>query len=167
MKRIITRTGLGQDSHRFLPPDAAKPCVIGGIIFEGTPGFSANSDGDVLFHALCNAITSLTHVLVLGGIADDLCLKQGITDSQVYLEKALATLGNQKITHVAISIEAARPKLFSQREALRANIARVLKIDISQVGLTATSGEGLTDFGCGDGLQCFCIVTTEELIDVA
>ena len=70
----------------------------------------ANSDGDFVFHAICNAISSLTGVLILGAIADDLCLKDGITDSQVDLEEAMKTLGHQKITHVAITIEAKKPK---------------------------------------------------------
>lgn len=158
----VNRTGIGQDSHRFLPADAGKPCVLGGLIFEDAPGFQANSDGDVILHALCNAITSLTHVLILGGLADDLCLKSGITDSAVYLERALETLGNQRITHVAITIEASRPKFKAKRDLLRANIARLMRIKTDQVGLTATSGEGLTNFGCGDGLMCFCVITTEE-----
>src|SRR5580704_19757966 len=98
------RTGLGQDSHRFLPPDSTKPCVMGGLIFDGVPGFMANSDGDVVFHALCNAISSLTGVLILGAIADDLCHKDGITDSEVYLREAMKTFGNQQISHIAISI---------------------------------------------------------------
>lgn len=161
----IIRTGIGQDSHRFLPADAAKPCVLGGLIFEDAPGFQANSDGDVILHALCNAITSLTHFLVLGGLADDLCLKSGITDSSVYLEKALESLGKQRITHVAITIEATRPKFKKRREELCANIARLLKLQPSQVGLTATTGEGLTNVGCGDGLAVICIITTMEETD--
>lgn len=156
------RTGLGQDSHRFLPPDSSKPCMIGGLIFDEVPGFNANSDGDVIFHAICNAITSLTGKLILGAIADDLCLKDGITDSEVYLKEALKTLGRQKITHVALTLEAKKPKFKDRLEELRENIARALEISPKQVGLTATSGEGLTDFGCGDGVQCFAIVTTAE-----
>lgn len=156
------RTGIGQDSHRFLPVGSSKPCILAGIIFDGVPGFMANSDGDVIFHAICNAITSLTGVLILGDIADDLCLKDGITDSEVYLLEAMKTLGKQEISHVAVTIEAKKPKFKAKLMEMRANIARVMKLDISQVGITATSGEGLTDFGCGDGLQCFVIVTTEE-----
>lgn len=157
-----TRTGIGQDSHRFLPPDSSKPCIIAGTIFDNAPGFNANSDGDVVFHAICNAISSLTGILILGAIADDLCLKDGITDSEVYLLEAMKTLGNQKITHVAITIEGKKPKFKDRLIEMRSNIARVMSLDISQVGITATSGEGLTDFGCGDGVQCFSIVTTEE-----
>jgi len=157
-----TRTGIGQDSHRFLPPESSKPCIIAGLIFDDAPGFNANSDGDVVFHAICNAISSLTGVLILGAIADDLCLKAGITDSEVYLKEALKTLGKQKITHVAVTIEAKKPKFKKRILEMRENLARVMDLDVSQVGITATSGEGLTDFGCGDGAMCFAIVTTEE-----
>lgn len=156
------RTGIGQDSHRFLPAGSSKPCILAGCIFENTPGFNANSDGDVVFHAICNAITSLTHVLILGGIADDLCLKDGITDSEVYLKRAMETLGKQQITHVAITIEAKKPNFKSHRDKMRENIAKVMGLEIDQIGLTATTGEGLTDFGCGDGVQVFAIITTWE-----
>lgn len=159
---MIVRTGIGQDSHRFLPPGSSKPCIIGGITFDDAPGFNANSDGDVVFHALCNAITSLTGVLILGDIADDLCLKDGITDSEVYLRKAIETLGKQKITHVAITIEAKKPKFKDRLLDMCKKIAFVMGLDASQIGVTATSGEGLTDFGCGDGVQVFAIITTME-----
>jgi 2-C-methyl-D-erythritol 2,4-cyclodiphosphate synthase len=161
-KRPIIRTGLGQDSHRFLPPESSKPLVIGGLIFNDHPGFNANSDGDVIYHAISNAITSLTGEMILGAIADDLCLKDGITDSEAYLKESLKTLGKQEITHIAIAIEAKRPKFKERIIEMRKNIARVMGLDPSQVGITATSGEGLTDFGCGDGVQCFVIVTSVE-----
>lgn len=156
------RTGIGQDSHRFLPAESTKPCIIAGVIFEDAPGFNANSDGDVVFHAICNAISSLTGTLILGGLADDLCLKDGITDSEVYLLEALKTLGKQRITHIAISIEGKKPKFKNRLIEMRQNIARIMSLKIEQIGITATSGEGLTDFGCGDGVQCFAMVTTEE-----
>lgn len=159
---MIVRTGMGQDSHRFLPPDSSKPCVIAGLIFDETPGFLANSDGDVVFHALCNAITSVTGIPILGAIADDLCLKDGITDSEVYLKEAVKTLGKQKISHVAVTLEGKKPRFKERIPEMRANIARVMSLDVSQVGITATSGEGLTDFGCGDGVQSLCIITTTE-----
>lgn len=163
MQRKV-RTGIGQDSHRFLPPDSTKPCVIAGVIFDEVPGFNANSDGDIVFHAICNAISSLTGILILGNIADDLCLKDGITDSEIYLIEAMKTLGKQKVSHVAVTIEAKKPRFKERLFDMRKNIARVMNLDLSEVGITATTGEGLTDFGCGDGAQCFSIVTTEEMI---
>lgn len=160
--RHRVRTGIGQDSHRFLPPETSKPCVLAGIVFEGVPGFNANSDGDVVLHAICNAISSLTGVLILGGIADKLCLRDGITDSEVFLKEALNTLGKQKISFVSLSIEAKKPVFKPRLLEMRDNIARILELEVSDIGITATSGEGLTDFGCGDGVQCFAIVTSEE-----
>ena len=160
---MFVRTGIGQDSHRFLPSDSSKLCIIGGLIFEDAPGFNANSDGDVVLHAICNAISSLTGILILGNIADDLCLKDGITDSEIYLVEAMNTLSKQQITHVAVTIEGKKPKFKPRIVEMRQNIARIMHLDISQVGVTATSGEGLTDFGCGDGVQVFVIVTTQEV----
>lgn len=159
---MTVRTGIGQDSHRFLPSDTSKPCVIAGLVFNDAPGFKANSDGDVVLHAICNAISSLTGILILGDIADDLCLRDGITDSEVYLREAMKTLGRQQVTHVAITIEAKKPKFKSRLLEMRQNIARIMDLDVTQIGITATSGEGLTDFGCGLGVQVFAIVTTQE-----
>ena len=88
--------------------------------------------------------------------------RDGITDSEVYLIEAMKTLGKQKISHVAITIEGKKPKLKDRIPEMRANIARVMSLDVSQVGITATSGEGLTDFGCGDGVQAFAIITSIE-----
>ncbi len=162
LPRPIYRTGIGQDSHRFLPNDSNKPCILGGVLFENASGLSADSDGDLIFHAICNAITSLTGIPILGGIAQELCLKDGITDSAVYVEKALASLGAQKIVHVAISIEGKTPRFQKQIDAMRQKIAETLGLAKEQIGITATSGDGLTDFGCGEGLQCFCLISTVE-----
>jgi 2-C-methyl-D-erythritol 2,4-cyclodiphosphate synthase len=156
------RTGLGQDSHRFLPEDSTKPCILAGLVFEGVPGMASDSDGDVVFHALCNAITSVTGVQIMGGIADDLCQKDGITDSQVYVEKALEALHRQKIEHVAIAIEAKRPRLQHKIEEMRSKIAALLGLHFQQVGITATASDGLTEFGLGEGVQCICILTITE-----
>ena len=161
-QNFLFRVGMGQDSHRFLSEESSKPCVIGGMIFEDTPGLAADSDGDVVFHAICNAVTSLTGVSILGSVAKELCKKDGITDSEVYLRKALETLKNQKIVHVAISLEGKRPNFEGKIEEMKKRISKVLGIDVKQVGITATSGDGLTDFGCGEGVQCFCVITTRE-----
>lgn len=160
MKKI--RTGIGQDSHRFLPEGGVKPCLLGGVLFEGVPGFDANSDGDVILHALCNAISSVTGVRILGSRADLLLQNEGITDSTFYVQEALKTLGKQQIVHLAISLEGSRPHLGERVEGIRHKVAEMLHLLPSQVGITATTGEGLTDFGCGDGVQCICILTTEE-----
>lgn len=161
-KYPIYRTGIGQDSHRFCSSESSKVCIIGGVVFEGEDGLASDSDGDVILHAICNAITSLTGVPILGQVATELCKNNGITDSEVYLEKAMQTLGDQMVVHVALSVEGKRPCMQKKIDQIRENIARCMQIDISQVGLTVTSGDGLTDFGCGDGLQCLCTITSRQ-----
>jgi 2-C-methyl-D-erythritol 2,4-cyclodiphosphate synthase len=159
----IFKTGLGQDSHRFLSKNISKPFIIGGITFDNVNGLQADSDGDVIFHSICNAISSITGVLILGDIATELCNKNGITDSSFYVKKALETLSEfQKIVHVAISIEAKKPLIFDKIPELKKSIAKVMNIDAKNVGITATSGEGLTTFGCGEGIACMCIISIIE-----
>ena len=157
------KTGIGQDSHRFLPEKGEKKCIVAGLEFQDAPGIDADSDGDVVFHAICNAITSLTHVPILGRIAIDLCHKKGITDSRIYLDKALETLGNKQVEHVALTIEGKRPKFQYRADELRQSVATAMNLSIDQVGITFTSGDGLTSFGRGEGLMCFCIITTSDL----
>lgn len=153
------KIGIGQDSHRFEGEDSTKTCIIAGVEFNDVPGWDANSDGDIVFHAICNAISSVTGTLILGGIADELCLKEGITDSEVYLKEALRTLGDTTIEHIAMTLEGKRPKFKSRIEEMRQSTARVVGIKPSQVGITATTGEELTGFGRGEGVQCIVVVT--------
>ena len=158
----LIRTGIGQCSHRFLQQEFAKPCVIAGQIFEDLPGFQADSDGDVVFVALCNALTTLTHINIMEEIAQKLLEREGITDSEVYLKEALKTLGRQQITYVSLSLDAKRPDFYECIAPMRKNIARVLQIKEEQVGISSISADGLTDTSCGYGVGCIAVVTTKE-----
>jgi 2-C-methyl-D-erythritol 2,4-cyclodiphosphate synthase len=157
------KVGIGQDSHRFLQEKTDKLCRVGGLIFEEVPGLDADSDGDVVLHAICNAITSITHVPILGGIAIELC-KQGIKDSQIYLDKAISTLGQHRIDHIALTIEASRPKFQRRSDEMRRHVASMMRLEPSQVGITFTSGDGLSDFGRGLGMMCICVLSVAEEI---
>ncbi|MBO4290023.1 MAG: 2-C-methyl-D-erythritol 2,4-cyclodiphosphate synthase [Lachnospiraceae bacterium] len=156
------RTGIGQDSHRFLS-EGTEGCVLAGVRFEGVPALSANSDGDVVLHALTNAISGITCQNVLGVRADALC-RAGITDSAAYVREALKDLAalGMRLTHLSFSIECARPKITPAMPAMRANLAALTGVGENAVGITATTGEGLTDFGRGLGIQVFCVATAEK-----
>ncbi|MGI6020989.1 MAG: 2-C-methyl-D-erythritol 2,4-cyclodiphosphate synthase [Lachnospiraceae bacterium] len=163
-------SAIGQDSHRFdtSAEGLKKPLILGGVIINnsrnhqeenGIPGLSANSDGDVVLHAITNAVSGITCVNILGAPADEMC-RSGITDSSKYLEESLKYLRG-KILHVSISIECLRPKITPVIPEMRQSIGRLLGIPESSVGITATTGEGLTDFGRGLGISVFCILTAE------
>ena len=150
---------VGQDSHRFETGRSKKPLMLAGITIPDCAGLLGNSDADVVLHAVTNAISGITCVNVIGPVADRLCLEQGVKDSAVYLARALAALRTLRISHVSIAIEAKRPRLASHIPAMRASIARLCSLPVDSVGITVTSGEGLTEFGKGKGIQAFAVVT--------
>lgn len=153
------RVGIGTDSHRFVAAGQGRPLVLGGVIFPGEPGLEANSDGDVILHALYNAIAQALGERSLGHVADPLCAA-GVTDSAAYLQviRPLMNERGYRLGNIGIMIEGRRPRFAGHEERMRDRIAAIMGIDSSQVGITATSGEGLTDFGRGLGLQCLCTV---------
>ncbi len=159
----MIKTAIGQDSHRFELATSDKPLVLGGVTIPGCPGLSGNSDADVILHAVTNAVSGISGVNILGEISDELCLKKGVTDSRIYLEKALATLTKYSITHLSLSVECKRPKLALHIDTIKTSLAKLLSLQISDIGLTATSGEGLTAFGCGEGIQVFALITAQKI----
>ncbi|MDR2577293.1 MAG: 2-C-methyl-D-erythritol 2,4-cyclodiphosphate synthase [Chitinispirillales bacterium] len=165
----ISISAIGQDSHRFEPAGSQKPLILGGVVIPGALGLMGNSDADVILHAVTNAVSGISGVNILGKISDDLCLNQGITDSRVYLEKAIETLvpNRWKIIHLSISVEARKPHLSAHIPAIKRSVASLLSLPESCVGLTATTGEGLTDFGRGEGVQVFVIASAAKEVTVA
>ena len=153
------KVGIGQDSHRFDFDNKNKKLVLGGVVFEGSPALDGNSDADVVLHSITNAISGITCVNILGEISDEMCLKHGITDSRAYLMEALRYLKDNKIAHVSISIECMTPKITPKIPEIRKNLSQLLDVPENCIGITATTGEGLTQFGQGKGIQVFSCVT--------
>lgn len=153
------KVGIGQDSHRFDFNDANKKLILGGVIFEGHPPLEGNSDADVVLHSITNAISGVTCVNILGTVSDKMCLEQGITDSREYVYEAVKHLGEFKIVHLSISIECREPKITPKIPEMRKSISEILNIPENCIGITATTGEGLTAFGRGEGIQVFSCIT--------
>lgn len=156
----MIKTGLGQDSHALSTDN--KPLILAGVVFEHSQGLRANSDGDVVYHSITNAISSITGVNILGTQANTLC-QQGITNSDAYLKLALKDLQNWHINHIAIAIECLTPKIVNNIKTMKTNIATICNITTDDVGITATTGEGLNAFGKGKGIQVFSIITVSSI----
>jgi len=155
---------IGQDSHRFGEPVGNCNIMLGGVSIPSDRPILANSDGDVILHAITNAVSGFTGKIILGGIADKLCLEEGIKDSSVYLKKALEYLGSTEIIHCSVTVECLVPKLKPHLEEMRAKIGELLGISKNSVGITATTGEGLTAFGRGEGIQVFAILSFKKTV---
>ncbi len=153
------KVAIGQDSHRIDYDNKEKKLLIGGVEFEEEYSLNGNSDADVVLHAITNAISGITCKNILGKISDDMC-QNGITDSEEYLKEALKYL-NEKIVHLSISIECKVPKISPKIEEMRKNIARILNISEDSIGITATTGEGLTECGKGNGVAATVLITVD------
>ncbi|MEK7580844.1 MAG: 2-C-methyl-D-erythritol 2,4-cyclodiphosphate synthase [Patescibacteria group bacterium] len=152
------RIGIGQDSHRF--EKRSKPLFLGGIEVAKSGGLAGKSDADVILHSLCNALSSAIGGDSLSTWSDKMC-SQGIVNSQKYLEHIFDVIckKNYKVLNVSISVEAKKPYFVLETiKKMKNKIAKLLDIDAALVGITFTSGEGLTPFGRGLGIQSFAQV---------
>lgn len=153
------KVGFGHDSHKF-SSNGSRKLVLGGYIVPNEIGLEANSDGDLILHALFNAISSAIGLKSLGHYADPM-LEKGITDSRKYFQVILNKLKekNMEISNVSISIEAKRPRLDDCADKIIESLSKIMEIGRETIGITFTSGEGLTPFGKGEGMQCFAVVS--------
>lgn len=156
----MLRIGLGQDSHRFTGVSENKPLILGGVKIDEKGGLEANSDGDVILHSLCNSISSAIGGDSISTWADEMC-SRGVKDSARYVEYIFnkMTAMEYSVVNISISVEAKKPVLEMEfKNQIKRRVASLLKIETGQVGLTFTSGEGLTAFGKGEGIQALTIV---------
>lgn len=153
------RVGLGHDSHRF-SDDATRPLVLGGIVVQGARGLDGNSDADVVLHALCRALEQAIGNDAFSRYADEMS-RNGVNDSREYVKVARANVerAGYAVNNVGLTIEARTPKLDPLRDAIKTSVATLLGIDPRDVGMNASTGEALTAFGRGEGIQAFAIVS--------
>lgn len=155
------RVGVGEDSHPF---DEVGDLVLGGVRIDGFPKLKGNSDGDLLLHALFNAISSALGKGSLGGTADGMA-EQGILNSEEYLNvilKEVRELG-WKVSNISVSLECSLPKIDPLVPQLKKSLSALLEIDEGRVGITATSGEALSPFGKSEGIRCTCMVSLRSI----
>jgi 2-C-methyl-D-erythritol 4-phosphate cytidylyltransferase / 2-C-methyl-D-erythritol 2,4-cyclodiphosphate synthase len=152
-----SKIGIGQDSHKFTEN---KPLILGSVKISDKNGFKANSDGDVILHALFNALSTAIGHRSLGFYADKM-FKDGIIDSKKYLEFILKKVKerNYKTCNVAIMLEGKKPRIDEHIDKIKSHLSKILKIKEENIGIAATSGEELTEFGKGNGMQCIAAVT--------
>lgn len=134
--------------------------ILGGYRVPRESGFLADSDGDVIIHALCNALNTAVGSGSLDLYAGKMA-KRGITDSREYLKVALKMVKEKgySVNNVSFMVEAKKPRLEARREKICASLAKLLGVNKEKIGMAFTSGEGLTSFGKGEGIQTFCLVS--------
>lgn len=154
------RIGTGYDVHRLV---AERPFILGGITIPSDKGLLGHSDADVLIHAVMDALLSaagLPDIGVLFPDTDDRYLGISSTTLLKDVSERVAAYG-YSINNISAVVIAQKPKLAPHIPAMRASLAALLGIDISQINISATTTEGLGIVGSGDAIavNAACILT--------
>jgi len=153
------RVGLGIDLHARA---GARRLYLGGEVFEGEDGLAGHSDGDVVCHAVADAMLGAAGLGDLGEhFPDTEAAFEGIAGLDL-LGRVVVMVAGSGLAPVwcDLTVLAERPAVAPRRAAIRANLARVLGVGDERVSVKATRPEGLGL--TGDGAGCFAVVTLEE-----
>lgn len=152
------RIGQGLDAH---PLVAGRRCVLGGVEIPSDAGPEGHSDGDVVLHALADALLGTAAAGDLGSVFGTTDPRFRDAPSSVFVTEALARAGSPKVVNVDVTLIAERPRVGTHRDAMRAVIAALLGIPVERVSVKASSGNGMTGFGRGEGVFASAVVLVE------
>jgi 2-C-methyl-D-erythritol 2,4-cyclodiphosphate synthase len=153
------RVGLGFDVHGR---EIDRPLVLGGVEFPGEPGLAGHSDGDVVCHAIADALLGAA---ALGDVGEHFPESDptvaGIAGPVLLARSAQIVLaGGFRPRSCDVTVIAERPSIAARRDDMRGALAETLGLDRDQMSVKATRPEGLGL--SGDGLGCLAIVTVLE-----
>ena len=151
------RIGFGNDIHRL---QEGRPLVIGGVVVPSDKGESAHSDGDVLLHAITDAILGASAMKDIGRLFPDNDPESENAPSSIFLKEALKLTG-ARIINIDSVITLEKPKLAPHIDTIRKSVADILSIDISKVSVKAKTAEGLGPIGEGLAIKAEAIVLIE------
>lgn len=155
---MMIRTGIGYDVHAFVE---GRRLVLGGVEIEHAVGLSGHSDADVLCHAIADALLGAIGERDIGHHFPNTDEKWRGVSSLVILEGVREILQSREavIHNVDSTLIAEAPKIGPHQEAMKAKIGRALGLKESQVGIKATTNEGLGFEGRKEGISAFAIAT--------
>ena len=155
------RIGQGYDVHAFEPGDHV---TLGGVKIAHTLGIRAHSDGDVLLHALCDALLGAAGLGDIGMHFPDTDPTWRGADSRAFVRHVRELLEQRgfAIVNVDTTVLAEAPRLGKHRETMRQNIAADLSIPLERVNVKATTSEAMGFIGRREGLACHAIALIEQ-----
>lgn len=159
-KQVISRTGLGFDLHRL---EAGRKLFIGGAEIAHTKGFVGHSDGDVVLHALCDALLGAICAGEIGILfpPTDPTIK-GICSVDI-AKKVLEVLREHhaEIEHLDATLITEEPKIKPHYDTIRHSLARVFEIPLEQVSFKSKSHEKVGEIGRGEAAMCQAVATVK------
>ena len=156
------RVGFGFDVHQLVPD---RELWLGGILFEHELGLLGHSDAHVLIHAICDALLGAANMRDIGYHFPDNAGEFKNIDSKILLAKTvdlIATKGYQ-VGNVDATVCAERPKLKARIPEMQEVLAKLMKVDVDDVSIKATTTEKLGFTGREEGISAYAIVLIEKL----
>jgi 2-C-methyl-D-erythritol 2,4-cyclodiphosphate synthase len=157
----MTCSGIGYDLHRLVE---GRKLMIGGIEVPFDKGSQGHSDGDVLSHALCDALLGAAGLGDIGMHFPDTDPKWKGASSLLFLEHVSKLLADRRlrIVHLDAIVICERPKLGPHFPAMRAALAKALGVTSDQINLKAKTNEGTGEIGRGEAIAAQAIATVRE-----
>ncbi len=154
------RIGHGFDAHCFAP---GRPLMLGGVAVPHDRGLEAHSDGDVLIHALCDALLGAAGLGDIGRHFPDSNAEFKGVDSRELLRRVveLLTECRMRVGNVDVTVVAQAPRLAPHIPAMCAHLAADLNIDVTRVNVKATTTEGMGYAGRGEGIAAHAVALLE------
>jgi len=155
------RIGYGVDVHAFA---SGNHITLGGVTIPYHAGLRAHSDGDVVIHALVDALLGASALGDIGQHFPDTERRWKGCSSRIFLKESVRMLQESRfsIANVDITVLAEAPKLSQYREAIRANLASDMAITLNQVNIKATTTEKLGFIGRKEGIAATAIVLIQK-----
>jgi 2-C-methyl-D-erythritol 2,4-cyclodiphosphate synthase len=157
---MASRIGIGYDLHRT---ERRRPLILGGAAIPCEFGLAGHSDADVVLHALCDALLGAAGLGDIGELFPDTDPAYKDADSRRFLAEVLGRVGEAgyRVGNADVIIHAQRPKLGEHKGRIRAQLAELLGLPATSVGVKAKTNEGLDAIGRGEAIACWAAVLLE------
>ncbi len=155
------RVGVGYDLHRW---GEGGELVLGGIAFAGHPRLRGHSDGDVVLHALADAVLGAAAAGDIGRyFPPDDDRYRGMDSSRI-LEEVMAGIAllRWRVANADLTVIAEQPRIGPRVEEMRARIASLLGVDAGRVSVKGKTNEGVDAVGRGEAIACHAVVLLER-----
>ena len=152
----MVRVGIGYDVH---PLATGRKLVLGGVEIPHSKGLDGHSDADALMHAVCDAVLGAIGECDIGSFFPNTDPRWKGAASKVFLQEAARQVAFKggKIVNIDATVVAQEPKIMPHARAMKINIAEALNINVSRVGIKATTNEHLGFLGRGEGIAAMAV----------
>ncbi|MGQ9846262.1 MAG: 2-C-methyl-D-erythritol 2,4-cyclodiphosphate synthase [Bacteroidales bacterium] len=158
---MMFRIGFGYDVHKL---EKNLPFILGGIFIPSEKGMVAHSDGDVLLHAICDALLGAANLGDIGTHFPDTSEEYKNIDSIILLQKTVKLIQEKgyKISNIDSTVVVEKPKLATHIDKMRTKIATSINLDKDQISIKATTNEKLGFIGKEEGVTAYAVVLLEK-----